>query len=184
MGHLHFYCLHQITCISIPTVAQAYQNLPCSLHFAFCLFALIGWSNWKVSLFHLIISSLYQESHAIAHAHTSTRLNQFTHTKILMFKEVLQTLHHTHKNCLHNDIKIIVKTIFACTMQCLYNNNENFNNLHNNKLQNGLETQVNFLKYHWNLNISEILKGVLHMNNVLELLLKYHFHPLMTSLEI
>ena len=32
-----------------------------------------------------------------------------------------------------------------------------------------------FLKYYWILNISEILQGVLHMYNILELLLKYHF---------
>ena len=35
-----------------------------------------------------------------------------------------------------------------------------------------------FLKY-WNLSISEILQGVLHVNNILELLLKYHFHMFM-----
>ena len=40
-----------------------------------------------------------------------------------------------------------------------------------------------FLKYHWNLNISEILQWVLNMNNILELLLKYHFHtPVMSSI--
>ena len=33
-----------------------------------------------------------------------------------------------------------------------------------------------FLKYNRNLNISEILQGVLHVNNILELLLKYPFH--------
>ena len=38
-----------------------------------------------------------------------------------------------------------------------------------------------FLRYHWNLNISELLQGVLHVNNILELLLKYHFHTFMTS---
>ena len=32
-----------------------------------------------------------------------------------------------------------------------------------------------FLKYHWNLNISEILQGVLHMNNILELLFEISF---------
>ena len=36
-----------------------------------------------------------------------------------------------------------------------------------------------FLKY-WNLNISEMLQWVLHVNNILELLLKYHFHTFMT----
>ena len=36
----------------------------------------------------------------------------------------------------------------------------------------------------YDLNISEILQGVLHMNNILESLLKYHFHTFMTSLEI
>ena len=41
-----------------------------------------------------------------------------------------------------------------------------------------------FLKYDWNLNISETLQGVLHMNNILELLLKYHFHKFMMSTEI
>ena len=41
-----------------------------------------------------------------------------------------------------------------------------------------------FLKYHWNLNISEILQGVLHVNDILELLLKYHFHMFMASIEI
>ena len=35
----------------------------------------------------------------------------------------------------------------------------------------------------YDLNISEILQGVLHMN-ILESLLKYHFHTFMTSLEI
>ena len=39
------------------------------------------------------------------------------------------------------------------------------------------------LKYCWNLNISEILQGVLHVNNILELLLKYHFDTFMTSLK-
>ena len=39
-----------------------------------------------------------------------------------------------------------------------------------------------FLKYNRNLNISEILHGVLHVNNILELLLKYHFHTFVTSL--
>ena len=38
-----------------------------------------------------------------------------------------------------------------------------------------------FLKYHWNLNISEKLQWVLHVNNVLELLLKYYVHTFMTS---
>ena len=38
-----------------------------------------------------------------------------------------------------------------------------------------------FLKYHWNLNISEILQGLLQVNNIQELLLKYHFHMFMTS---
>ena len=33
-----------------------------------------------------------------------------------------------------------------------------------------------FLKCHRNLNISEILQGVLHVNIILELLLKYDFH--------
>ena len=33
-----------------------------------------------------------------------------------------------------------------------------------------------FLKCHRNLNISEILQGVLHVNVILELLLKYDFH--------
>ena len=41
-----------------------------------------------------------------------------------------------------------------------------------------------FLKYHRNLNISEILQEVLHVNNILELLLKYHFHMFMMSNEI
>ena len=36
-------------------------------------------------------------------------------------------------------------------------------------------------KYHCNLNMSEILQGVLSVNNFLELLLKYHFHAFMTS---
>ena len=40
-----------------------------------------------------------------------------------------------------------------------------------------------FLKYHWNLNISEILQGVLDVNNILELLLKY-FDTFMMSTEI
>ena len=34
------------------------------------------------------------------------------------------------------------------------------------------------LKHHWNLNISETLQRVFNMNNILELLLKYHFHVL------
>ena len=38
-----------------------------------------------------------------------------------------------------------------------------------------------FLKYHWNLNISEILQGLLQVNNIQELLLKYHFHMFMMS---
>ena len=37
-----------------------------------------------------------------------------------------------------------------------------------------------FLKYHWNLNISEILQ----VKNIQELLSKYHFHRFMTSIEI
>ena len=41
-----------------------------------------------------------------------------------------------------------------------------------------------FLKYYWKLNISEILQGVLHMYNIVELLLKYHFDKFMTSIEI
>ena len=41
-----------------------------------------------------------------------------------------------------------------------------------------------FLKYHWNLNIAEVLQRVLHVNNILELLLKYYFHTFMTSIEI
>ena len=39
-----------------------------------------------------------------------------------------------------------------------------------------------FLKYHWNLNISEILQGLLQVNNILEFLLKYHFCMFMTSI--
>ena len=39
-----------------------------------------------------------------------------------------------------------------------------------------------FLKYHWNLNISEILQGLLQINNILEFLLKHHFCMFMTSI--
>ena len=44
-----------------------------------------------------------------------------------------------------------------------------------------LKLEYIFLKYHLNLNISETLQGVFHMNNILELWLKYHFHTFMTS---
>ena len=48
--------------------------------------------------------SLCQERHGIARACASTHLNQFTLTKIWMFKLVLQTLHHTLENCLHSNL--------------------------------------------------------------------------------
>ena len=59
------------------------------------------------------------------------------------------TLHHTCKNCLGNNL-----------------NNENFHN----KLHNAMawKHKYIFLKYHWNLKFSEILQGVLHMNNILD----------------
>ena len=44
-----------------------------------------------------------------------------------------------------------------------------------------LKREYIFLKYHLNLNISETLLGVFHINNILELWLKYHFHTFMTS---
>ena len=44
-----------------------------------------------------------------------------------------------------------------------------------------LKLEYIFLKYHLNLNISETLQGVFDMNNILELLLKCHFHTFMTS---
>ena len=44
-----------------------------------------------------------------------------------------------------------------------------------------LKLEYIFLKYHLNLNISETLQGVFDMNNILELLLKCHFHTFMMS---
>ena len=48
--------------------------------------------------------SICLERCAITRACTSTCLNQFMRTKICMFKYVLQTLHCTHKNFLHNNL--------------------------------------------------------------------------------
>ena len=62
----------------------------------------------------------------------------------------------------------------------IFNKNLHNKNLHDNRLHNGLQTQVHFLEISLKLNISEILQWVLHLN-ILELLLKYHFHTFMTS---
>ena len=84
-------------------------------------------------------SSLCLERRAIACGCISTHLNQFTCSKICMFKQMLQTLHQMHENCLHNNLL----------------SNESFNNIYIlrifiikifNKLHNGLETQVHFLE--------------------------------------
>ena len=36
-GHLYFFCLHKITCLSIPTVLLITWNLACYFHFTFCM---------------------------------------------------------------------------------------------------------------------------------------------------
>ena len=38
---------------------------------------------------------------------------------IKIFIIIIQTLHRTRENCLHNDLNVIVKTIFVRMMQCL-----------------------------------------------------------------
>ena len=85
-------------------------------------------------------------------------------------------MHRTHKNCLHNNLF----------------NNENSSNILIRIFVIKIFITINlimawkheyiFLKYNWNLNISEILQGkILHVNNILELLLKYHFPMFMMS---
>ena len=125
---------------------------------------------------YLLRHSLCAQRHTIACASASTCLNQLCTQKLVRWNK-----YYKHSIVHAKIVFIIIFLIMKLLM--IFSKNLHNKNLQNSKLHNGLETQV-FLKYHWNLNISEILQGVSHMNNILELLLKYHFYIFITSIKI
>ena len=67
VGHLLYFCLHSVTCMSIPShtslILLTAWNLPCHLHF--CFVCLYGWSNSHLALIYLTIRTVSKGSYYV-----------------------------------------------------------------------------------------------------------------------
>ena len=67
VGHLLYFCLHSVTCMSIPShtslILLTAWNLPCHLHF--CFVCLYGWSNSHLVLIYLTIRTVSKGSYYV-----------------------------------------------------------------------------------------------------------------------